>query len=93
LIPLSCIIFTVFKAKIVKLQNYNAELAKALNLVRKFGNPTSVSNSPSNGGAIENQQAPNEHDSLVEMFNYLTDALGIFFKSMKTGNSLFTTSS
>lgn len=64
-----------FKEKIKKIQNYNPNLSKALHFVRKLANEGSKTTVPGSNMIL------NEHDSLAEMFNRLTEALGIFFKS------------
>jgi ribosomal protein L40E len=64
-----------FKEKIKKIQNYNPNLSKALHFVRKLANEGSKTTVPGSNMIL------NEHDSLAEMFNRLTEALGIFFKA------------
>lgn len=65
--------FLDFKEKIKKLQNFNPNLSKALHYVRKLANEDAKLSGTN--------QILHEHDSLAEMFNRLTEALGIFFKS------------
>jgi hypothetical protein len=64
-----------FKEKIRRIQNYNPILSKALHFVRKLANEGTKTTVPGSNMVL------NEHDSLAEMFNRLTEALGIFFKS------------